>query len=126
MLAHTWSAIDAANHIQSSSGRRSTIAALLIGYAGCSIDQQDPTAQRDGLAARGAANRVYVDRDLLGSNLSSLFKAVPPGSDLSDRQPLAPNPYCLRRVDLFGVDVGRFHPGVFVQDFDARSLGEVK
>jgi hypothetical protein len=74
----------------------------------------------------GAANRVYVDRDLLGSNLSSLFKALPPGSDLSDRQPLAPNPYCLRRDDLFGVDVGRFHSGVLVQDFDARSLGEVE
>jgi len=36
------------------------MAALLIGYARCSTDQQDLTAQRDGLAALGvAANRVY-------------------------------------------------------------------
>jgi DNA invertase Pin-like site-specific DNA recombinase len=38
------------------------MAALLIGYARCSIDQQDLTAQRDGLAALGVAvNRVYVE-----------------------------------------------------------------
>ena len=37
------------------------MSALLIGYARCSIDQQDLTAQRDGLAALGVAdNRVYV------------------------------------------------------------------
>lgn len=36
--------------------------ALLIGYARCSTDQQDLTAQRDGFAALGVApNRVYVD-----------------------------------------------------------------
>ena len=36
--------------------------ALLIGYARCSTDQQDLTAQRDGLTALGVAdNRVYVD-----------------------------------------------------------------
>ena len=34
--------------------------ALLFGYARVSTDQQDLTAQRDGLAALGvAANRVY-------------------------------------------------------------------
>jgi len=39
--------------------------ALLIGYARCSTDQQDLTAQRDGLAALGVAdNRVYVDHGL--------------------------------------------------------------
>jgi len=39
------------------------MAALLIGYARCSTDEQDLTAQRDGLAALGvAANRVYVDQ----------------------------------------------------------------
>jgi len=44
------------------------MAALLIGYARCSTDQQDLTAQRDGLAALGvAANRVYVDHGLTGS-----------------------------------------------------------
>jgi DNA invertase Pin-like site-specific DNA recombinase len=36
--------------------------ALLIGYARCSTDQQDLTAQRDGRVALGvAANRIYVD-----------------------------------------------------------------
>ena len=35
------------------------MAALLIGYARCTTDQQDLTAQRDGLAALGVAdNRV--------------------------------------------------------------------
>ena len=39
--------------------------ALLVGYARCSTDQQDLTAQRDGLAALGvASNRVYVDHGL--------------------------------------------------------------
>ena len=43
--------------------------ALLIGYARCSTDQQDLTAQRDGLVARGvAANRIYVDHGLTGTN----------------------------------------------------------
>jgi DNA invertase Pin-like site-specific DNA recombinase len=42
---------------------------LLIGYARCSTDQQDLTAQRDGLPALGvAANRVYVDHGLTGTN----------------------------------------------------------
>ena len=43
--------------------------ALLIGYARCSTDQQDLTAQRDGLSALGVAdNRVYVDHGLTGTN----------------------------------------------------------
>jgi DNA invertase Pin-like site-specific DNA recombinase len=43
--------------------------ALLVGYAKCSTDQQDLTAQRDGLAALGvASNRVYVDHGLTGTN----------------------------------------------------------
>jgi DNA invertase Pin-like site-specific DNA recombinase len=43
--------------------------ALLIGYARCSTDQQDLTAQRDGFAALGVAiNRVYVDHGLTGTN----------------------------------------------------------
>jgi DNA invertase Pin-like site-specific DNA recombinase len=33
------------------------MAALLIGYARCSTDQQDLTAQRDGLTALGVADR---------------------------------------------------------------------
>jgi DNA invertase Pin-like site-specific DNA recombinase len=43
--------------------------ALLVGYARVSTDQQDLTSQRDGLAALGvAANRVYVDQGLTGTN----------------------------------------------------------
>jgi DNA invertase Pin-like site-specific DNA recombinase len=43
--------------------------ALLIGYARCSTDQQDLTAQRDGLTRLGvAANRIYVDHGLTGTN----------------------------------------------------------
>ena len=43
--------------------------ALLIGYARCSTDQQDLTAQRDGLTALGVAPaRVYVDHGLTGTN----------------------------------------------------------
>ena len=49
--------------------RRCAMAALLIGYARCSTDQQDLTAQRNGLAALGVApNRVYVDHGLTGTN----------------------------------------------------------
>jgi DNA invertase Pin-like site-specific DNA recombinase len=45
------------------------MAALLLGYARVSTDQQDLTAQRDGLTALGvAANRVYVDQGLTGTN----------------------------------------------------------
>ena len=45
------------------------MSALLVGYARCSTDQQDLTAQRDGLAALGvASNRVYVEHGLTGTN----------------------------------------------------------
>ena len=43
--------------------------ALLIGYARCSTDQQDLTAQRDGLRALGVSRaRIYVDHGLTGTN----------------------------------------------------------
>jgi DNA invertase Pin-like site-specific DNA recombinase len=45
------------------------MAAMLIGYARCSTDNQDLTAQRDGLAALGVkAKRIYVDHGLTGRN----------------------------------------------------------
>jgi DNA invertase Pin-like site-specific DNA recombinase len=45
------------------------MSALLVGYARCSTDQQDLTAQRDGLTMLGVApERVYVDRGLTGTN----------------------------------------------------------
>src|ERR1700681_2888253 len=44
------------------------MAALLIGYARCSTDQQDLTAQRDGLTALGVSPaRIYVDHGLTGT-----------------------------------------------------------
>jgi len=49
--------------------RKCAMAALLIGYARCSTDQQDLTAQRDGLLALGVdPSRVYVDHGLTGTN----------------------------------------------------------
>ena len=45
------------------------MSALLVGYARCSTDQQDLTAQRDGLLALGVeAERIYVDHGLTGAN----------------------------------------------------------
>ncbi len=45
------------------------MAVLLIGYVRCSTDQQDLTAQRDGLVGLGVpANRIYVDHGLTGTN----------------------------------------------------------
>lgn len=42
---------------------------VLIGYARCSTDEQDLTAQRDRLRALGVPdNRVYLDHGLTGTN----------------------------------------------------------
>ena len=45
------------------------MAALLIGYARSSTDEQDLTVQREGLAALGVTpDRIYVDHGLTGCN----------------------------------------------------------
>ena len=45
------------------------MAALLIGYARCSTDEQDLTVQREGLATLGVTpDRIYVDHGLTGCN----------------------------------------------------------
>lgn len=45
------------------------MARVLVGYARCSTDAQDLTAQRDALAALGVKpNRIYVDHGLTGTN----------------------------------------------------------
>src|SRR5450759_431306 len=45
------------------------MARMLVGYARCSTDAHDLTAQRDALAALGVKpNRIYVDHGLTGTN----------------------------------------------------------
>ena len=45
------------------------MSALLVGYARCSTDQQDLTAQRNALARLGVeSDRIYVDHGLTGTN----------------------------------------------------------
>jgi DNA invertase Pin-like site-specific DNA recombinase len=41
----------------------------MTGYARCSTDEQDLTAQRQALLAMGVpAHRIYVDKGLIGTN----------------------------------------------------------
>src|SRR3712207_4133025 len=48
---------------------RCAMTALLIGYARCSTDAQDLTAQREGLTRLGVSDeRIYVDHGLTGTN----------------------------------------------------------
>lgn len=61
--------------------------ALLVGYARCSTDQKDLTAQRDGLTRLGVATeRIYVDyadgcvMPLRGENRLAFRSIGPPGS----------------------------------------------
>jgi DNA invertase Pin-like site-specific DNA recombinase len=45
------------------------MSALFVGYARCSTDQQDLTAQRDALLDLGVpSDRIYVDHGLTGTN----------------------------------------------------------
>lgn len=45
------------------------MSALLVGYARCPTEEQDLTAQRDGLARLGVEpERIYVDHGLTGTN----------------------------------------------------------
>ena len=45
------------------------MSAPLVGYARCSTDQQDLTAQRDALLGLGVeVERIYVDHGLTGTN----------------------------------------------------------
>ena len=45
------------------------MSALLVGYARCSTDQQDLTAQHDALSGLGVeAERIYGDHGLTGTN----------------------------------------------------------
>ena len=45
------------------------MSALFVGYPRCSTDQQDLTAQREGLLSLGVqADRTYVDHGLTGTN----------------------------------------------------------
>jgi DNA invertase Pin-like site-specific DNA recombinase len=60
----------------------------LIGYARCSTDEQDLTAQRQALLALGVApDRVYIDHGMSGTNrqrpgLDQALAAVRPGDTL--------------------------------------------
>ena len=48
------------------------MSALLVGYARCSTDQHDLTAQRDALFGLGVeAERIYVDHGLTGAARTS-------------------------------------------------------
>jgi DNA invertase Pin-like site-specific DNA recombinase len=59
------------------------MSALLVGYARCSTDQQDLTAQRDALLGLGvAADRIYVDHGL--TKLDRLARSLPDARAIAD------------------------------------------
>lgn len=68
--------------------RYNSMPKTLIGYARCSTDKQDLTAQREALAELGvAADRIYVDHGLTGTNrtrpgLNQALAAVRKGDTL--------------------------------------------
>ncbi len=94
------------------------MAEMLIGYARCSTDEQDLTAQRDALAGLGVSSkRIYVDHGLTGANRAR------PGL----REALA----ACRAGDTTPLRTGhrdgpgnfvRDHPGVVLIDWQTRVL----
>jgi len=51
--------------------RRCVMTALLIGCARCSTDQQDLTAQHDGLITLGVSlTRIHLDHRLIGTTVT--------------------------------------------------------
>src|SRR6185369_13187000 len=80
------------------------MAALLIGYARCSTDQQDLTAQHDGLTALGVSPaRIYVDHGLTGTTrdrpgLREAMAACREGDTLCGDQTRPPRPVAARRA----------------------------
>ena len=70
----------------------------LIGYARCSLDTQDLTAQRQTLAGLGVAkDRIYLDHGLTGTNrarpgLDQALAAVRAGDTLVVPQTRPPRP----------------------------------
>ena len=61
---------------------------MLIGYARCSTDAQDLTAQRDALTALGVQpDRIYVDHGLTGTNRARPGLREAPGRVLRRRHP---------------------------------------
>jgi len=87
------------------------MSALLVGYARCSTDQQDLTAQREGLTRLGVAvDRVYVDHGLTGTNrerpgLREALAACRAGDTFGGDQARPPRPIPARRPG----DRGRAH-----------------
>ena len=84
------------------------MSAQLIGYARCSTDEQDLTAQRDRLAELGVAeDRIYLDHGLTGTTRAR------PGLDQTLAAVREATPLIVTKVD----SVARSVP-------DARAIGD--
>ena len=60
------------------------MAVLLIGYARVSTDQQDLTAQREGLQGLGVEpGRIYVDHGLTGTDRERPGRRSPPAEPVT-------------------------------------------
>jgi hypothetical protein len=81
------------------------MSALLVGYAGCSTDQQDLTAQHDALLGLGVeAERICVDHGPTGTNHVRSRRraswAVPRGTSTQGGLPLVAKGEGYRRARL--------------------------